>query len=434
MGFTDLEIYHQSQENFRCRVHQGELDEFVIAGEGGLAVRGLYGGRVGYAYAERIDADALDDLLLNARASAEVTDSLDPVAFYAGSPIASTPDLWSSRLAATTPAAKADLLQAIEHEALRLDSRVRGFNWCSLGSVETSRTLANTRGLSRSERTNRLYVALSLVVQQGEETRTANYGQLAPALDAIDPSAVAQQLVSEALSYLGAQPVPTGSYAVVLRHKAAASLLAVMADAFCADRVQKGRSRLRGRVGQRIAGEQITLVDDPLLPDGRDSRSFDCEGVASRPLQVVERGVLQTLLHNLTTAQVDGVPSTGHAYKSSYKGAITVAPSNFYLQPGDHALSDLLGRMQNGLLITDLQGLHAGANPVSGDFSLACHGYLIDGGTIARPVDQIIVGGNFFDLLGQITAIGHDLTFAMTFGGYVGAPSVLVERLMVSGT
>ena len=175
----------------------------------------------------------------------------------------------------------------------------------------------------------------------------------------------------------------------------------------------------------------MTLVDDPLLEGGMGSRPFDDEGVPSATHTVVEDGVFRTFLHNLKTARKDGVATTGNARKVGYASAVHVTPTNFYLKPGKRTLDDMLRGIGEGLVITEVSGLHAGANPISGDFSLLAKGYTFREGRREKPVEQITVAGNFYELLNAVRELASDLTFPM---GGIGCPSVDVGELSVSGT
>ncbi|HHY15595.1 MAG TPA: TldD/PmbA family protein, partial [Firmicutes bacterium] len=165
------------------------------------------------------------------------------------------------------------------------------------------------------------------------------------------------------------------------------------------------------------------------------SSPFDAEGVPTRTKNVLEAGQLKTYLHNLKTAQKDGVQSTGNAARASFKSPVGISPSNFYIKPGDADYQELITELGDGLIIISVQGAHSGANPVSGDFSLGAYGYLVENGKIIRPVDQITIAGNFFDLLEDVEIVGSDLEFGSPgMGGNVGAPSLIVEKLAVAGS
>ncbi|MCK9526541.1 MAG: TldD/PmbA family protein, partial [Limnochordia bacterium] len=185
---------------------------------------------------------------------------------------------------------------------------------------------------------------------------------------------------------------------------------------------------------QPVASTLVTLVDDPLLKNGGASASFDGEGVATRAKNVIEKGKLITFLHNLKTAKKDGVESTGNASRASFKSPVGISPTNFFIQPGTLDYEALIERMGDGIIIINVQGLHSGADAVSGDFSLGAYGYLVENGAIVRPIEQITIAGNFFKLLEAVEAIGSDLEFGSPSSrGHVGSPSLLIRHLSVAG-
>jgi PmbA protein len=219
---------------------------------------------------------------------------------------------------------------------------------------------------------------------------------------------------------------------VVFSADAMTSLLSTFIGVFSAEAVQKGFSLLKGKLGEAIAAPCISIRDDPLLDYKPGSAAFDDEGTAACNKAIVEKGVLKTFLHNRKTARKDGVASTGNGFKAGLKASVGISPTNCYIEPSDTGLDSLLAGLEpskTGLLIDDLEGLHAGANAVSGDFSLSASGFLIEGGRKGRAVEQIVVAGNFFSLLKDILAVGSDISFK----GSISSPSVLVKSLSVSG-
>jgi len=247
---------------------------------------------------------------------------------------------------------------------------------------------------------------------------------------AFDPQAVADVAVEEALRAVGGASLPSGNYPVILRWDAMSSLLQTFSGVFSAEQAQKGLSRLADKVGAVIAAPCVTLVDNPLLPGGFNSQPFDAEGVPTFHKDVIDAGKLLTLLHNMKTAAKAGVSSTGNAHKASFASPVTVAPSNFFLQAGRRSLRQLEESMGDGLVITDLSGLHAGANAVSGDFSLLCKGYEVKGGRFSRAMEQMTVSGNFYTLLKEITEVASDLRFDPSG---IASPSVRVREMTLAG-
>ena len=187
----------------------------------------------------------------------------------------------------------------------------------------------------------------------------------------------------------------------------------------------EGKSRLLGRLGERIASPLVTLVDDPTLEKGLLSRPFDAEGTPTARTVVVEKGVFKTFLHNLETAKALGQRNTGHAARS-YRGTLGVAPTNLYLEPvGNLALTD-------GVVVTEFMGLHAGANPVTLDFSLQALGLWVEEGEVRHAVENFAVSGNLLELLQAVEAVGDDLDWLLWNAAY-GSPTVAVAELSFAG-
>ena len=241
---------------------------------------------------------------------------------------------------------------------------------------------------------------------------------------------IAREAVDKTLFMLDAAPVPSGTYRAVFAPEVMVSFLSTFSGVFSAENAQQGMSLLAGKEGQTVAAPCVTLTDDPLRAGGWASCPFDGEGVACFKKNVLENGVLKTLLHNLKTAKKAGVRTTGNASRAGYAAPVGVAPTNFYFAPGALSPDALCAQMGDGLVILDVSGLHAGANPISGDFSLIAKGYVVKDGKKASAVNQITVAGNFYQLLQNIRAFGDDLTFP---NGGIGSPSADVGEISVAG-
>lgn len=161
---------------------------------------------------------------------------------------------------------------------------------------------------------------------------------------------------------------------------------------------------------------------------------FDAEGSPTHAKAVIEKGELKTLLYNLKTANQAGKDTTGNASKASYSAPVGIRPFTMYLQGGNLTEEQLLQKVENGVYINSLSGLHAGANAVSGDFSLQSAGFLIENGKKTTAVKSFTVAGNFFQLLKDITAVADNVRLPMAMGMTAfGGPSVLVEKLSIAG-
>lgn len=428
-GFTDMEIFVSNSSNFRLQVFNKEVDNYSLNQIRGISFRGIYNGKMGYAYTEIADDESITFLIENAKANAEITGSTDDIPIYEGSPSYPEVIAYNEDLNNISVEEKMQFTFDLEAEALKLDPRVKTVNYCIYSDGEGEIYIANTKGLEQSFRSNMAYCYVSVVVQEGDSIKTGGRLAVGNNWSKFNAAALAKEAVEEGLSLLDAESIESGKYPIVLRYDVAADILGTFCDVFSAESVQKGLSLLEGKLEEKIAADIVTLLDDPLLENGIASQPFDAEGVASKTKAVISDGVLKTFLHNLKTAKKDGVESTGNAYKG-IKSPIGISPTNFYIQAGDKSYQQLLEEMGEGLIIISVQGLHSGANPVSGDFSLGAYGYYVKDGRIQRPVDQITIAGNFFDLLKNVVAIGSDLEFDSSG---VGSPSLLIKELAVAG-
>ena len=220
---------------------------------------------------------------------------------------------------------------------------------------------------------------------------------------------------------------------VVMDKAAMRTMLATFAGVFSAEAAQKGLSLLGGKEGGNVAASAVTIWDDPSDGLGLAGMPFDGEGVPTQKKAVVENGKLNTLLYTLKSAKKAGKNTTGNAARASYMSIVGTAPTNFYIAPGKNTVEQLYQMAGNGVRIDELMGTHAGANPISGDFSLSCKGMKIENGKLTGPVEQITVSGNFYKLLEGIRAVGDDLWFGFPGVCSVGSPSVLVEGLSIAG-
>lgn len=432
-GFTDMEVYYESSSNFSCKVFKGEIDDYSISREGGIAFRGAFNNRMGYSYTEKIDESAIKVLIEMAKENAQIIENEEEEIIFKGSQKYEDIDLYSDGLAEVSTDKKLNFIKELEEEAYSIDKRVTNINNCIYSDHENERRLYNTKGLNKSEKSNVAFSYISAVVQENDDIQSADAFKIYRDFRDFNAGFLAKQVVDRALSYLGAKPVESKIYTILLENIASANLLETFAGIFSADNVQKGRSLLKNKLGEAIGSISLNIIDDPFMVDGVANRSFDSEGVASERISLVEEGILQGFLHNLRTAKKDGVESTGHGYKASYKGIMTVAPSNLYIQPGLNTYEDMISSMDEGLIITELQGLHSGANIVSGDFSLAAKGYYVKDGKIESPVNQITIAGNFYEVLKNIEIIGEDLMFAMPDAAYIGSPSLKIKNIAVAG-
>ena len=430
VGFSECEIYFSDGESISISVYNGEVEKYNLAKSFGLSFRGKFNGKKGYSFTEILDEAAIDMLINNAKNSADLIENDDEAFIYEGDEKYSKVRTYSEDLQNIDPSKMIELALSTEEEAKKYSDKVVNINGCKISYSSSNYGIYNTKGL---ELTNKDNILTSYVVPVVEDESGKNDGVgyvVASSLDEVNPKSIAKQGVEEALSKLGGKSIPSGSYKTIIYNEAMVQLLETFASTFSADATQKGLSLLKGKEGEIIASPIVTIIDDPLMDDGLASAPFDDEGVATFTKALVSEGKLVTLLHNLKTANKQGVKTTGNGFKSSYASSVGVSESNLYLQEGKMTFDQLMSEIGEGVIITDLAGLHSGANVVSGDFSLAAKGFYVENGKKTFPVEQITVAGNYFDLLKNIVVVGNDLKFPMS---NIGSPSVIVEGLSIAG-
>ena len=430
-GITEYEIYYQAGSSVSVDTFQHSINEFSSSTSGGVCFRCIVGGKMGYASTEALNEEQAKAIVAKAADSAALLESEEQVFLGEGGQTYEELNIKSYGLP-TTEELIAKVLDTQE-KLYAADPAV--IDGCQAeGIIERSEiAIYNSKGLDLSYSNNATGLVVVGVVSNGQEMAN-NFEIKLGKLDEIDTDALVNKAVDGAKQKLGGEPAPTGQYPVVFDPHAMCSLLGVYASVFSSEAAQKGLSRLGDAEGQIIASELVTLVDDPFHPENPEPINFDAEGSPTHKKNVIEKGELKTLLYNLKTAAVAGKKTTGNASKAGYDAPVGLRPFTMYLENGDLSEEELLAKAGNGVMITSLGGLHAGADPISGDFSLQSSGFMIRDGKKAEYVKSFTVAGNFYDLLKNITALANNchLPSAMGMTAF-GSPSVLVEGLTVAG-
>jgi len=429
-GLTDMEVYVVEDETFSCKVFEGEVDAYSVAATRSLSFRGLYNEKMGYTYTEKIHSDSIDFLVESAIENALLIEKDDVQEIYGGDGHYEALDLYEPALETVEAEEKIAFLKAVEAKALALDPRVKSINYNSFANGTSSSRLINSKGLDLSQQANYAYAYVSALVSENDENKTAGDFIVSQDFSKFEAEPFAVALVEKALNKLGSSIPASGTYPVLLKNLVAGQLLDAMSGSFSAENVRKDLSRLKDKLSAQIAAPVFTIMDDPHLDNGLGSAAFDGEGVATFSKYVVYQGKLLTYLHSLATAKHFGVKSTGNGFRSGFKGPVSISPSNMYVLPGADSFETLAQNMRTGIYITDIQGLHAGLNSISGDFSLSASGFMIENGQVGKPIHEITIAGNYFDMLNDIQHIGSDLDFGASS---IGSPTLWIGSLAVSG-
>lgn len=429
-GFSEYEVYYVDRESLSISVYKEEVEKYNLNNSAGLSFRGKFGDRIGYSYTEILDEDAIEMLVKKAKENVLAIENNDIQFIYEGDKEYKEISTYHEELEDIPADKLINIAISMEKEAKKYCNKVESFSGCSVSYSSGKYGIINSKGLNLSNKSNLLTAYVVPIVKDLDKMYDGCGYLVAKSLNDVKPDKIAKMGVDEALSKIGGTSIASGNYKVIINNEAMVSLLSTFAGIFSGDAVQKGLSLLKDKEGEIIATDIVNLVDDPHLEDGLASVSFDDEGVATLKTYLIKNGKLNSLLHNLKTANKAGVKSTGNGFKASYASPISVSPTNFYIEPGINSLEEMTKKINKGLIITDFAGLHSGANSITGDFSLAAKGFYIEDGIKTHPVEQITVAGNFFTLLNNIEEIGSDLKFPMSS---VGSPSIIIKELSIAG-
>ncbi|MDY0318238.1 MAG: TldD/PmbA family protein [Candidatus Izemoplasmatales bacterium] len=424
-GIQDLEVFSSARSSLSIEVFDGEVDKYEIADTNALTIKGIYNNKMGHFRTEVLDDEVIDEILDTIIASAKEIDSLDDAIIYEGDDhYEKLTDIYNEELYNLDVQKKINHLLALDKYLHEYDERVSVVE-TMYSENNNAVVLKNSKGINLSNKANSAYIGGNVIVKDDKDQRTGFDVVISNDFNDFDIEKVGKEIIDDALASLGAKPVPSDNYEIVFSNGAIATLLSAFQNVFSADAVQKGLSLLKGKIGENIGSELVTIVDDPFMKKSASSRSFDDEGVATSYKELISKGQLKTYLHNLVTAKKDGVKSTGNGFGGNV-GAV-----NLKMEAGESTFDEIIKSCKKGIYITNLQGAHAGVNAVSGDFSLQSSGYYIENGEKVKPVALITVAGNFIEMLKDICMVGNDLK--MSYYG-ITSPTIKVKSMTVSGS
>ena len=393
------------------RAYDSEVEHFVSAESAGLGVRVVSGHRQGIAWAGVLDEAAIAETLGDARDNAACAGE-DPDAGLA-EPDGVAPvelSLYDERLESVPTERKIACALELEAQVRAADPRIRGVESADYGDTLAATAIATSTGIRSAGRESSVYLGTDVLAESGDDTTTGFGFSVARGMDDLDPQRAGADAVERALRMLGATSAPSERLTVVFDPYVTSQLLGLIAEMLSGDAVLRGRSPFAGRVGEVVAAPGVTLLDDATRAASPAASDIDGEGLACRPVLLIEDGVLSGFLHNAYTARASGTVSTGSAQRPSHRGGPSVGPHVATVVPGGLSPEAVLAGVGEGVLVRDLAGLHSGVNPVSGDLSVGAEGQRIRGGELAEPLREVTIASTLQRLLSQVVAIGDDLT------------------------
>ncbi len=418
-------------DEFSVDVRLGEVETIKESGSRAAGIRLLIGRKQGSSYTSDFTPGGLRTMVARAMDLARIA-SEDP---HAGLPDPSELgsydgplDLYHDDVAALAAADKIDRAKRCERAALDVDPRISNSDGGSFSTRLSRQSFANSLGFTGSYRTSSCSMHATPVAKSGDRMERDYWYTLSRrAADLLDPETVGRKAAERVLRRLDPRKAPTQRVPVVFEPRVSRSIAGHLFELINGEAVYKKSTYLAGKLGERVASERVTLIDDATMPGLFGSSPFDDEGVPSRRTVAIEKGVLSSYLLNSYTARKLGMRTTGGASRG-VTGNASVGHGNLYLEAGQSAAADLIRAAGTGLFVTDLVGF--GFNAATGDYSRGAGGLWIENGELAFPVSEVTIAANFQDMLEGLEMAASDLEFQ----GSVAAPSLLIREMTISGS
>ncbi len=426
-GGDAAEAVFAERQSLSVTVRKGELEELEREEARDLGLRVFIGRRQAAVSGSDVSADGREKLIERVVAMARLAPE-DP---YAG--------LAPGDRLAKTNGMDLDLFDPAELDAARLEERARICEATALGVPGVTNSYGGSAGWSASawrmvtsggfsghHRASGFSLGAQAVagegagMEQGGEGRSTRWDEDLPG-----PEAIGAEAGRRAVAALGPRKLASTTAPVIFENRLAASLLGPLIGAISGPSVARGVSFLKDKLGEPLFAASVTITDEPHRRRGLGSSPFDDEGVATRSMRIVDKGVLTTWLLNASSARQLNLETTGHASRdlASPPG---VSPTNLTLQPGASDAAGLMAQAGAGVLVTSMFGPSLNAN--TGDWSVGCQGFWFEDGQIAYPVTEITVAGNLIDVYARLVP-GSDIEYRRA----ANAPSILVDSLAIAG-
>lgn len=425
-----IEAYISRGGETSVRVYEGEVEHFVSAQSEGIGIRIIKDGRTGFAYAGTLEADAITEVLAEARDNIQFGTVDEWAGLAEPDGVAQIPQkFWDDELANYPTDKKISITKELEKLTLAADSRVRAeeANYED-GWGETA--VATTTGIRESGRGNSCYVSVSTLADDGDESLTGFGFSVGDSPKEFDLKKAADDAADRATRLLGATKPASKLVTIVLDPYVTSQFVSILSSVLNGESLAKGRSLFADRLDQQVASAKFTLVDDPTNPLAYTATDIDGEGLAARRNVLIENGVLKKFVHSSYSARRMNTKSTGNATRGGFAGSPGVGCLAMQVQPGTKSQAELISGINDGVLIQDVSGMHSGVNTISGDFSTGASGLVISNGTLGAPIREFTIASTLQKMLLNIVDLGNDIDWLPMRA--VGL-SLVISDVMMSG-
>ena len=435
-GATDAEAVAYEGEEFSALVRLGQVETLTESGSRAIGLRVFNGLRTASTSSSDLSPDGLARLVEGAIALSKIT-SEDP---FIGLPdesefgqLQGDLGLYFEDVNEQPPAERIEIARRCEAAAMAYDTRIQNSGGGDFDTATAHKVMVNSRGFVGEKRSS--YCGFSAapiaIDEHGKMQRNYWYSSSRTTRLLEDPEAIGIKAAQRTLRRMGARSVKTQRVPVVFSPEIARSIIGSIFEAANGDSIYRHASFFDGMLGERVAGENITVVDDGTLVfngiGGFGTSAFDGEGLPTRRTVLVEKGILTSYVTNTYTARKLGLKSTSNASRG-LAGNPGIGAGNFFLEPGDCTPEALIGDVKQGLYVTETMGF--GVNLVTGDYSQGASGLWIENGELTFPVEEITIAGNLKDMYKNISAIANDLVFRSASA----APTIRVEGMTIAGS
>jgi len=435
----EYEIYISNSVDNEVEIFEGEVESLSYSDSKGVGIRVFKEKKIGYSYTTSFEEnnirDCIEKAILNSKITAEEEINglplNDEYKYKYKSDIENS--LYNEDFFKAAIEDKIDIAKNLEKIAKGKDKRISGVDSLNYSDNFSEITMLNSHGFEGSYKNTSCFLFLNIISKEKKDTSTGFSFLYERDPKKLDLEVIAQEATKKSLMLLGSKKIKSKSADILLDNLVASQFLGIIASILTADSIQKGKSLFKNKIGEKIFKMDINIFDNGIMKDGFYSKPFDAEGVNKGNTQIFKDGVLETYLYDCYTARKDKTLSTGNAVRASYKSTPTVGVSNFYIEPHKvNSFKYILKNIDKGFYITDIIGLHSGANSITGDISVGTKGLWIKNGSFDFPVKEVTIATDILSFCKKIDAIGNDLRFFPS-GGFIGSPSLLIKDIAISG-
>jgi PmbA protein len=424
------EVFLQKSEGVNIEVRDQAVERLRNTQAAGYALRLVVDGRMAFVSSSDMREESLERTVAKGVDLARYSSAAEHNVFPAPSDEDVSVEAFDEKIDSVSIDQKVGLLKDIETLCFAYDPLISKMEGVDYSDRKTETVIANTEGLLSSKISTSFEFGASVIAEKNGDVENGWEGMQSRYFDSLDsPSEIASSACRKAISGLGATTVSTRDVPVIFDRTVAYTVLAHLLRMVNGESIAAGTSMLKDRIGDRIASDLVTVVDDPTLPGLPGSRPFDDEGTPSRRNVLIEEGILKGFLFDVATGLKAGVSSTGNAGRGGFRGLPGVGSTNYYLKAGDQAPEDIVKTTAMGLHVTSLAGWWVGINPTTGDFSSGAKGFWVENGAAVHPVKNVTIASNILTMLAGIDAVGTNLLHRF---GTVG-PTFRVSEMKVGG-